>query len=100
MRKTESRERVVFVVKIGHVCVGNVCAIYAYVDQHNSGAGEQLRGFDDVLRCALDHGDKIRQRNRRNERIVGGRKTVRENQLPGTRVDGNKLMIEFEISHG
>ena len=98
MRKAEAREANVLVVEIGHVGVGKVLAVHADVHEHACRASQAPGRIEDVLRHALDHANEIRQRYRRDQRIVVRHGAVREAELPRARIERYQLVIEFQIS--
>ena len=98
MRKTEAREANVLVVEIGHVGIGKIPAVHADVHEHARRASQASGSVEHVLRRASDHANEIRQRHRRNERIVVCDDAVRKSELSCAGIKRYQLVIEFQIS--
>ena len=100
MRKAEAREANILVVEVGHVGVGKVLPVHADVHEHAGRASQTPDGIEDIRRCALYHANEIRQRYRRDQRVVVRHVAVREAKLARARINGHQLMIELQVSRG
>ncbi len=93
----QPREEDIRVVEVRPVCVDDIGAVDAEVDDDDFGGSQQPRGFDHVRRRAVDDARQLREGHRGDETVVPRLGAVGERQYSLARVDRGDAMAKAHV---